>query len=57
MRQFIFGFLGVTLVLAGAWIKGFDFDTRGDEALFIYMMCITAAMIGIAFFEITRGGK
>jgi hypothetical protein len=39
-RRITATFVPIPLILLGAWISGFDFDTRGIGSFLLYWMCI-----------------
>lgn len=45
MRHVITGVIGMLAILLGAWITGFDFNTRGIAAGFIYICTVFVGIL------------
>ena len=49
MKNMLAFLAGVSVVVVGAWIGGFDFDQRGEQALAIYIGSVFSGLIGVWF--------
>jgi hypothetical protein len=47
-RRLVIGVAAVAMCLLGAWITGFNFDKRGNEATFVYLVTIILFAFGVS---------
>lgn len=48
IKRIFYASLSATVILVGAWLAGFDFDTRGFNAFFVYYITM-AVVLGFLF--------
>ena len=47
MFKIIFGILGALFIPVASWLGGYDFDSRGATAVFVFLESVGFTLVGI----------